>query len=184
MTDVNHKPKSTAAAGHRPAPQPIGEFAAQAADYVRAAVGIELDYTSETLPLVDHYLRGVPSQQPELVELVITTAGAYFGEVVRRRLGGRWQLVAEKPTQWRMILPIGLSICPAGIAAAVIAQSDDLDDLDTGLDAPDPIWPVLEAALERMSQVTTDEYFSLCGRLDTLEHLQEVLAAALARTME
>ncbi len=164
------------------APPRVSELAAQTIEYVRAAVGIELDYSGDTLPLVDHYLSTVPLEQGAIVELVVSTGGAYFGEVVRQCLGGAWSTEADSPTEWRLTLPSGISLAPAGMVASAMARSDDLDDLDTGLDASPILRPHLEAALARMSHVTADEYYSLSGRLDTLEHLQVVLAASLAMT--
>lgn len=164
------------------APPRVAEFARQTVEYVRRAVGLELAYDSDTLPLLDHYLRSVPGDQPATVELVATTAGAYFGEVVRRRLGGRWDTSAEDVTEWRVILPTGLHFSPAGFVAAAIVRAD-LDDLDTTLDAPPRMRPYVEQTLARMSDVTEDDYYSLCGRLDTLEHVHEVLVAVAARMM-
>ena len=49
--------------------------------------------------------------------LVALTAGAYFGEVVRRRLGGRWETGGDD-IEWRVVLPTGLNFAPAGFVAA------------------------------------------------------------------
>jgi hypothetical protein len=167
-----------------PAPREIQEYASQAVDYVRRALGLELAYDSDTLPLLDHYLHTVPQDQPATLELVALTAGAYFGEVVRRRLGGRWDMStgASDALGWRMVLPTGIHFSPAGFVAAAIIQ-DDLDDLDTALDAPPRTRPHLERALERMGDVTVEDYYSLCGRLDTLEHVHEVLVAVAAKML-
>ena len=160
----------------------LREYAAQAIEFVRRAVGLELDFDSDTLPLLDHYLRAVPADQPATVELVVTTAGAYFGEVVRRRLGGRWETPGEALTGWRVVLPTGLSFSPAGFVGAAIARGEPAD-LDTELDAPPRMRPYVEDALARMSPAGEDEYYSLCGRLDTLEHLHEVLVTVAARLL-
>src|SRR5215470_2586232 len=96
-----------------PLPPRIREYADQAVAYVRRALGVSLEYDSDTLPLLDHYLRTVPSEQAETVQLVIATSGAYFGEVVRRRLGGRWEVAGEE-ADWRVVLPTGLNFSPAG----------------------------------------------------------------------
>jgi hypothetical protein len=166
-------------------PAIVGEYAARAVDYVRRAVGLELEYDSETLPVLDHYLRTSPSQQPAMLQLLSQTSGAYFGEVVRRRLGGRWDLSGSAEAQkWRMILPSGLSFAPVAVVASAILQADadDVDEsLDSALEAPAKMRPFVERALERMADVTVECYYSLCGRLDTLEHLQEVLVAVAAQ---
>jgi len=163
-------------------PKQVQEYASRTVDYVKRALGLELAYDSDTLPLLDHYLRTVPGDQPATVELVVLTAGAYFGEVVRRRLGGRWDTTADDVMGWRMVLPTGIHFSPAGFVAAAIVQGE-LDDLDTALDAPPRTKPHLERALERMGDVTVEDFYSLCGRLDTLEHVHEVLVAVAARMM-
>jgi hypothetical protein len=163
-------------------PPRVAEYARQAVEYVRRAIGLEMDYDSDTLPLLDHYLRSVPDDQPATVELVATSAGAYFGEVVRRRLGGRWDTSAEDAIEWRVVLPTGVSFSPPGFVAAAIVRAD-LDDLDTTIDAPPRMRPIVEQTLARMSDVTEEDYYSLCGRLDTLEHVHEVLVAVAARMM-
>lgn len=164
-----------------PVPPRVREYADQAVTYVRRSLGVTLEYDSDTLPLLDHYLRTVPEGQPETLQLVIATAGAYFGEVVRRRLGGRWELGGED-TEWRVVLPTGLNFAPAGFVAAAIAQAD-LDDLDSEFDAPARMRPFVQRALERMGDVSVEDYYSLCGRLDTLEHVHEVLVAVAAQMM-
>jgi len=166
----------------QPFPTRVQEYAERAVDYVRRSVGLTLEYDSDTLPLLDHYLRSVPGDQPSTVELVALTSGAYFGEVVRRRLGGRWDITAEDATEWRIWLPTGVNFSPAGFVAAAIMQAD-LDDLDSEIDAPPRMRPYIEQALARMGEVTLDDYYSLCGRLDTLEHVHEVLVAIAARLM-
>jgi hypothetical protein len=163
------------------APERVREYAEQAVAYVRRALGVSLEYDSDTLPLLDHYLRTVPGEQTATLELVIATAGAYFGEVVRRRLGGRWELGAEGD-QWRVVLPTGLHFSPAGFVASAIAQAD-LEDLDTTIDAPPRMRPYVQQTLSRMGEVSIEDYYSLCGRLDTLEHVHETLVAVAAQMM-
>ncbi len=175
------------------APAQVREYAEQAVTYVQRAVGVTLEYDSNTLPLLDHYLRApeIATGPVEATQLVVATAGAYFGEVVRRTLGGRWELppvaADDKHARtgaegWRMVLPTGISFSPTGFVAAAIARSD-LADLDTEMTAPPRILPHLEQALARMGELTVEDYYSLCGRLDTLEHVHEVLVAVAAQLM-
>ncbi len=162
-------------------PPRIREYADQTVEYVRRALKLTLEYDSNTLPLLDHYLRTVPADQPATVRLVMITAGAYFGEVARRQLGGRWDLTGEE-ADWRLFLPTGLNFSPIGIVASAIAKAD-LEDMDTAFDAPPRMKVYVEQALARMGEVTVDEFYSLCGRLDTLEHLHEVLVAVAAQML-
>ena len=162
-------------------PPRVREYADQAVSYVRRALGIQLEYDSNTLPVLDHYLRTVPDDQPAALQLVVATSGAYFGEVVRQRLGGRWEL-ADQEAEWRVVLPTGLNFSPAGFVAAAIARAD-LEDLDSEIAAPPRMLPYVQRTLARMGEVTVDDYYSLCGRLDTLEHVHEVLVALAAQMM-
>ena len=162
-------------------PPRVREYADQAVSYVRRALGIQLEYDSNTLPVLDHYLRNVPEDQPAALQLVVATSGAYFGEVVRQRLGGRWEL-ADQEAEWRIVLPTGLNFSPVGFVAAAIARAD-LADLDSEIAAPPRMLPYVQRALARMGEVTIDDYYSLCGRLDTLEHVHEVLVAVAAQML-
>jgi hypothetical protein len=164
-------------------PEPVAEFATQAVEYVRRAVGVGLEYDSDTLPVLDHYLRSTPAARPASRALVVSTCGAYFGEVVRRRLGGVWDLSVGDPSGWRLVLPSGLSFAPAGLVAGAI-ELGDAADLDDSFDVPPKLRPHLEQILERMGQVTVETYYSLCGRFDTLEHVQAVLLAVAAKLAE
>jgi len=164
-----------------PVPSRVREYAEQAVAYVRRALGVTLEYDSDTLPLLDHYLRTVPEDQLATVQLVVATSGAYFGEVVRRRLGGRWEVTGEE-ADWRVVLPTGLNFSPVGFVASAIAQAD-LDDLDSEIDAPPRMRPYVQQTLARMGEVSVEDYYSLCGRLDTLEHVHEVLVAVAAQMM-
>ena len=139
------------------APARVREYADQVVAYVRNALGVTLEYDSDTLPILDHYLRTVEGAiQSAAMQLVVATSGAYFGEVVRRRLGGRWELGAED-IEWRVVLPTGLNFAPAGFVAAAIAQAD-LQDLDSEFDAPPRMRPYVQRALERMGEVSVEDY--------------------------
>jgi len=164
-------------------PARVREYADQAVEYVRRALGVKLEYDSDTLPVLDHYLRSVPTEGGQLaaMQLVVLTSGAYFGEVVRRRLGGRWDTSGEE-VQWRVVLPTGLNFSPLGFVASAILRAES-EDIDASIEAPPRMRPYLQQALQRMGDVSEEDYYSLCGRLDTLEHLHEVLVAVAAQMM-
>jgi hypothetical protein len=174
-------------------PAEVLEYADQAVQYVRRALGVTLEYDSDTLPVMDHYLRSVPGENAAAAHLVAATAGAYFGEVVKRRLGGIWDLPSRDPGSWRLVLPTGLWFSPAAMALAAILGPDDDgnhgdevtdpeadsitgSDWDASLNAPGPLRALVAQVLDNMAEVSQEEYCSLCGRLDTIEHLQAVLA--------
>jgi hypothetical protein len=164
-----------------PPPEAVANYAAQAIEYVQRSVGTSPEFDSDTLPLVDHYLSLVPDQMPDAQALAASTVGAYFGEVVRLTLGGEWLIATSDPGTWRMVLPGGLSFAPTAMALAAIRRNED--ELDAALLAPPKMRPHLEDAIERMGETSEDDYYSLCGRFDTIEHLQTVLLAIAAQAV-
>lgn len=161
-----------------PPPGEVHDLAERTVDFVRRAIGIALDYTPETLPVLDHYLAGVPDDNDETVALVAATAGAYFGEVARRILGGEWGDTAGSPTEWELTVAGSLRLTPGAFAREAILT------VDTGeavYDVPDADRAAVEDALEAKGEVAEDEYYSLCGRLETMQLIADVLAAARGR---
>jgi hypothetical protein len=155
-----------------PPPGEVFELAERAVEYVRKATQIVLDYTPETLPLLDHYLRGVPADQAETVALVAATAGAYFGEVARRLLDGEWRDAS------RLVLGAGLQIRPAALARAAITKEDGDDGEPDDYDVPAAARAAVEDALANID-VPVDEYYSLSGRLETIQLICDVIATTL-----
>src|ERR1700732_2956396 len=76
-----------------PAPPAVAELAASCARFVHAKYGVPLDGTSDTLSLLDQYVRDARRDlvvKPEALDLLEASIGAYLGEVMRRALGGMW----------------------------------------------------------------------------------------------
>jgi hypothetical protein len=157
-----------------PPPGAVHDLAERMVEFVRRAVGLVLDYTFETLPLLDHYLGGVPEDKEETVTLIAATAGAYFGEVARRVLGGEWLQAEGDPGGWELVLPGGVRFVPAALAREAIL-GEDTGDGDYDVPAEDRA--AVEDALEARGAVPEDEYYSLCGRLETLQLIQDVVTA-------
>ncbi len=160
-------------------PDKVWEYARQALDYVESTLNFKLDFTAETLPVLDHYLRSIPDDQDELRSLVAFTSGAYFGEVIRGHLGGRW-LIQSAPETWRLVLPTGVTFSPAGVALEAITHKDE-DKIPVSFYFPEPLQVHIEGILGRMGELSEENYYSLSGRFDTLEHIEEVLIAILAK---
>src|SRR5690349_4012336 len=86
-------------------PEPVAELVTVCLDYVRRALKFELDFTSDTLPVLDHYMESVKdlrTERPELVPLVARATGAYFGEVVRSWIPGFWRVPSQNVHDWEI----------------------------------------------------------------------------------
>jgi len=160
-------------------PPLTAEFVRRALDAVRTSVGVGLEFDSDTLPLVDHYLKGVPKGSADASALIAAMIGSYFGEAVRQTIGGQWKVEEDDPASWRIVLPGGLSFSPVRLTLAAILR-DEEGEGNADFQAPPKLMLVLEESMERMGSVSRHEYFTLSCRFDTLEHLQEVLLAAAA----
>lgn len=162
-------------------PPNVAEVCDRAVDYVTTAVGVALEFDSDTLPVLDHYVRAASAAGEDAQALVIMVAGVYFGEVVRRRIGGTWEADAPDPGVWRVVLPGGLRLAPMTAAEAAVTQKDE----GAVLSGPPRILAAAEEILAAMAPVSEQAYYSLSGRFDTLEHVHETLVAtAAARAAE
>ena len=81
------------------------------------------------------------------------------------------------------LLPQAPLVYVADSAGFPYGTRSESEDIDASIDAPLRMKPYLQQALQRMGEVSEEDYYSLCGRLDTLEHLHEVLVAVAAQMM-
>lgn len=163
----------------------VAEFALAAGDYVRRALGLELDGSVESLAFVDHYIGQMRDVSDELLELVAPALGSYFGEVVLSRLAGEWDARAEDPAHWTITLagPDGgalLSFHPVALAAESV-RGEDLEDYDAAIVPTPELAGQLADVLATAAPVAADYYYSLTGRLESIEHVVELLLALKER---
>ncbi|MGC4067709.1 MAG: hypothetical protein QM784_24280 [Polyangiaceae bacterium] len=100
--------------------------------FVRDSIGVELDFTPETLPLLDHYLlsaRQDLEEKPELRELVLRIGrGPFRRSWSRRRLNGFWQVPTPDTHTWRVCgRHIIFSVNPVGVVAETVVGGPDGD---------------------------------------------------------
>lgn len=153
----------------------VEELVAAAQRYVKRALGAELDLSPESLPIVDYYLNQVPKDSTAVRDLVLVAMGAYFGEVLRRRFGGRWLKQEGNIGGWLLLLsPHEVRVCPGAMTAEALAD-DAVDGVDAGLEVDDRYLKILSLALDRSGPVDRDHYYSLCGKYETIEKVVETI---------
>lgn len=168
-----------------PAPPVIEELSASCIRYVERKLGVRLDYSAETLPLLDHYLADAekalvvqnendPNAARTTLILLMHTAGAYFGEVVRRRYPAWWRCEGSDPMAFRVELETAyLAFSPMlfiyealsreltlhGDQAVFEAAQIEMDEEDQ------------KAAAERLAELTVsdEEYFAPSTRLEAID---------------
>jgi hypothetical protein len=165
----------------------IRELSASCEQHVRDAVGLALDGSIETLPILDHYVRlsrDAARERPELLPLLARTVGAYFGQVVADHFGGFWSLSSPDAHSWHVCLRnVYLAFNPIGMAHAALTWSLERDDIPAGppaelrLSRKDREW--VEQRLAALPPVREMDFFSLSTRVEGIE----VAVAALSEQM-
>ncbi len=185
MSDSPEDPTS-AEAELDPPPEPIQELVLSCLQYVRAAVGVPLDFTPETLPLLDHYARKVQatvSERPEVVPLVARSLGAYFGEVVRAGLGGFWLLPSTNVHDYQVCLRSAfVSLNPVGVAYDALFLGENHDGPSSRFRLSPEERPMVEQRLSTLPEVPEDEFYSFSTRYEALQIAAEALRSHMEAT--
>lgn len=176
-------------------PLVLGDLAEACVRFVERALKVRMDYTPLTLPLLDHYLEvaretfslptGPSDAEPEgrdplllgdqtpSKELVCQAAGAYFGEVIRRRHPSWWRLAAMPSHDHRLEFHrLNVLVYPIHMVldALLLDPERETGGL-TGfeLDPADREWAT--ARLELLPEVTAEEFVRPSTRLEVLDIL-------------
>jgi hypothetical protein len=180
-------------------PRLVAQLAAAFREQVGRALGVELgdELGTTALAYVDHYLASLRDETREpILSLVAANAGAWFGELVRREIGGLWIGDEVDPRRLRLLLePQFLYFAPVDMAyEAILSGAVEPGDprvpegatLDTSYhlrkrslapfehEPSDHDW-----VLDRLAEsppVPEDQFFSLTGRFETLQLILELVA--------
>jgi hypothetical protein len=167
-----------------PPPEVIQDLARSCQDYVKKAVGVELDYTADTLPLLDHYIAAVRAdilEREELRGLVAHAVGAYFGEVVRRTFGGFWRMPSANVHDWAVCArPVFLSINPMAVALDALAAGQEHDGPRSDLRVAPEYREAVNQRLSALPPVAEEEFYLLSTRLEAIEVAVDALRASMS----
>jgi hypothetical protein len=173
----------TTTIGYQPPPEPIPDYVTACLEYVRRALKVDLDFTPETLPLLDHYAtlsRGTIRERPELAPLIARAAGSYFGELVRGRLGGFWRVPTINVHDWSVCSSaVFLWFNPIGSAYDALYGSTEHDGPRSMLRVSPEEHEFLAQRLAALPPVSEEEFFSFSTRFEVLEVATEALHAKL-----
>ena len=160
-------------------PVEIHELAENCRKFALAAVGVELDYEPETLPVLDEYLRTASlavRDRPELEPLITRAVAAYFGEVVRRRIDGFWRRREDPADPWELCgRRTLLSMSPLGMVAESLAKGGEHAGPSGELKLAPEDREIAQARLAVFPEVSEEEYYLLSTRLEVLEAVYEAL---------
>lgn len=159
-----------------PAPRHVAELALACVEYVRRSIDASLDWTPETLPLLDAWLKQTRGEnRPELMQLVAPTVGAYFGEVLRRVFPSRWFAPEGAPASWRLELEgCFLYFNPVGMAVEAV-QLEDTEGLGASIAIAEDLVDDLRAHLEATEPVRLEDYYLLTTRYEVIDQIVHFL---------
>jgi hypothetical protein len=160
-----------------PSPDEIVDLAASCVRFVERATKIALDGSPETLPILDHYLKGSANPaaaREEARELVVLAAGAYLGEIVRKRYPSWWRLedgLVEARIELRDVF---LAFSPMQMVRdaldAYMASDEGERDNDAAVfELDDADRPDVEMRLAELPAVPPEEYYAPSTRLEVLD---------------
>jgi hypothetical protein len=187
-------------------PSEIADLAAACVRFVHDALGLTLDYTPETLPILDHYLkergRGAatapalgggashgaatapalrggasPAANDAVLDLLTPAAGAYFGEVVRRHMpGSRWYAPEGDYPAHRLEFD-PFFLCFNPIGVArEVLIERTADGYGAHFQVLDEARDAVRRSLDN-NEVAPDDYYTLSVRLEAIEQIADLLSA-------
>ena len=161
-----------------PAPDVVSDLASSCVRFVDKALGLELDYTQETLPVLDHYLGAAEDISEEILGLLAPACGAYFGEVVRRHLQeGTWHLPEDDDWSELILELPSASIRFNPMAVAVeVATGGSMEGLSAQFSVPEADRARAREAVERLGDVAEEDYYTFAVRFDVLAQIHATLA--------
>lgn len=162
-------------------PAVVTELSVGCVQFVQASLGVELDFTHETLPILDHYARigrGEIEKRPEALALLAQSAGAYFGQVLAAELQGFWRIEEADPNRWLLCLsPVFLAINPVGVAYDVFCLGTGHPGPSSELRLAAPDRELVQARLDALPQTSEEDYFSFSTRFDAVQIAFDALRA-------
>lgn len=144
---------------------------------VQRALGIELDFTQDTLPILDHYVSMAQGTKAEVIELLAPMAGAYFGEVVRRSVGpARWFAPGTDYDRYRLEFENAfLHFNPLGMVVESILNGP-ADGWNAHLQMLPQDRESVQASLDALGGVRDSDYYRTSLRFEAIEQVYLVVS--------
>ena len=158
-------------------PAEVADLAAACVRFTTARYGVPLDFTAETLSIVDQWLKDARREVRERMEtlpLVQAAAGAYLGEVVRRAFGAQW-VTGEDHAAWRLCMStVYLTFNPIGmVREALTLETAEGWHAHFELDPGEQDF--IEARLAGLPPVEDEEFYAPSTRFDVVNIVVDAL---------
>jgi len=167
------------------APSEVSDLAESCVQFVQKSMGVALDYTPDTLPILDHYLEQLGDISDETTLLIASCVGAYFGELVCRKTGiARWHFDGQEPQTCRIeFIRCFLFFNPMGAALEAMLK-EDVDEWSSHFQLLDKDRPLVLDALDQSEGVSEFEYYRLTTRWEALQTVLHTLITGQSKAGE
>ena len=180
--------------GLQKAPGEIRALAERCVAHVRQRLGFELDYSVDTISVLDHFIGAVLADEGEgeppppghprrsgVAQLLAPTVGAYFGETLRRAFASRWRFTSGAPDKWALELEkVFLRFNPAGAAADALYGAPCAGWSGAIVTAPE-LALVLQERLAAAPPIPPDEFYTFAARHEALQIAEDYLLERATR---
>ena len=167
------------AAETAPPPQNVLELAASCVRFVGQKYNVALDFTPETLPVVDQYVRDAQKEigaRPETMAVLSATVGAYLGEVMRREFGAFWFAEGDYAA-WRLYFThVYLACNPLGMVLEAL-DPEEAEGWHAHFEIDPGDADVVAERLAKLPEVEAELFSMPTTRLEALTVVFEALRA-------
>jgi hypothetical protein len=174
-------------------PEAIRMLADRCVVHVAHRFELELDFSPETLGVIDHFIEAVvieeaggrlppvgDARRAHLVHLLAPTIGAYFGEVLRRCVPCRWRIRSDDPREWLLEFDqYLLRFNPAGAAAEAL-MGEAVEAWGAAFVTAPEQMAGLHERLAAAPPLPEDEFFALTSRYEVVQIVDDWLRARAA----
>jgi hypothetical protein len=165
----------------QPVPEAVADLSASCARFVHAKYGVPLDGTSDTLSILDQYVKDARAEMREddpKLDLLSATIGSYLGEVIRRAFGGIWFATGDYGG-WRLDMTrVFLTFNPLGMAREALTLRP-AEGWHAHLEMDDAEKEEVERRLEALPAVDDEEFYLPSTRFDVVSLAVEALRAKM-----
>ena len=176
------------------APEEIRGLAERCVLHVRHRLGFELDYSVDTISVLDHFVSSVLTEEGEgeapppghsrrsaAMHLLAPTIGAYFGETIRRAFPCRWRFASGAAHLWVLEFEeVFLRFNPAGVAAEALF-GEPFEGWSGALVTAPELTAVVHERLAAAPPIPEDEFFTFAARHEALQIVEDYLRERAAR---
>ena len=165
-------------------PSEVRDLAEACVRFIQAKYKTKLDFTEDTLPLVDQYVRDAREEvaiRPEALDVVQSSVGAYFGEVARKSFGAFWFSEGDH-SGWKLMMEnVYLSFNPIAIAREAVLEGE-AEGWSAHFKTDPAEKDIVIKRLAKLPPVPEEEYYLPSTRFEVLSMVHDALRTHMTKS--